>query len=163
MYHNNLFQDQQNKYINISHITEISSQGTFSEDEVIAVNDLLLTNGYHTIVVKNITIGRAIIHMFLSLLKRYKHISWLSAEDTYDNNVYALLQQQQHDEDKADLIDMYTRFIYEEFHGDCLIIECTNQLKIEIWYPYFKQALYDTHVGNHIPIVQLVYEIWATQ
>ena len=56
------------KYIDIAHIAQVSS-AAFTEQEIIAVNDILLSNGLHTVTLKNKKIGCQIIDTFFIFIK----------------------------------------------------------------------------------------------
>ncbi len=73
-------QSNVSKHVDIAHINHIFRE-SFSEHEIIAVNDLLLSNGFHAITVKNRRVGRRIIETFLSLLNYYKQIAWLTIDN----------------------------------------------------------------------------------
>lgn len=154
------FQSRQSKCINISHVAGICRE-SFSEHEILTVNDLLLSNGFHTITVKNLSVGRTIIDTFLTLLNRYQQVYWLS-NDTNDtavpNLVYDLYAcMKKAGCLKAGSVEAYETYFYEEFYGDFLIIEGTDHLMSESWYANFEQALYEIHMFDQIPVVQLMY------
>lgn len=149
-------QSRWSKHINIAHIANIT-HASITECEILAMNDLLLTNGYHLITVKNFSVGRTIVDSFLMLLNRYQQIYWLSddgkvPEQTY--NLYTNMKQAGCLKDRS--IEGYMSFFHEEFYGDCLIIECTNELLKTDWYLDFEQALYEVQLSDHMPIVQLI-------
>ncbi len=152
------FQSRQSKSVNISHVSGICRE-SFSEHEILAVNDLLLSNGLHTIKVKNVAVGRTLIDTFLTLLNRYQQIYWLSNNAAVPDQVhdlYALMKQS--DCFKVGSIEAYEHFFYASFYGDMLIIECTDRLMSEQWYADFEQAVYEMRIFDQIPVVQLMYE-----
>ncbi len=151
------FQSRPSKRINISHVTGICRE-SFSENEILAVSDLLLSNGFHTITVKSLTVGRTIINTFLTLLNRYQQIYWLSSDGTVPNQVYDLYAcMKQAGCLKEGSVEVYESYFYEEFYGDFLILECTDRLMSESWYADFEQTLYEMRMFDQIPVVQLMY------
>ncbi len=151
------FQARQSKCINISHVSGIYRE-SFSEHEILAVNDLLLSNGFHTITVKNVTVGRTIIDTFLILLNRYQQIYWLSNNTAVPHQVYDLYTcVKKAGCLKEGSVEVFETYFYEEFYGDFLIIECTDRLMSESWYADFEQALYEMRMFDQIPVVQLMY------
>lgn len=139
------------EYIDMTHVS-CMSQGAFSEHDILELNDLLLTNGLHTITVKNIAIGRKIVDMFVTLLNRHQQIYWLSPDtiSVHTHDLYDTLKSY------GPSIERYEAYFYEEFYADLLIIECTQQLLQERWYTAFEQALMAAHITEQIPVVQLL-------
>lgn len=158
MYHH-YDQLAQSKHVDIAHITGIS-RDLFSEYDILALNDLLLSNGMHTIKVQNNLIGRKILDMFLTLLNYYEHIYWLSAHHRQDKaglyDLYDALKQYGCCESSS--LELYEAYFYGEFHGDCLIIEHDDQLVKEKWYTDVLQALCQSHICDRMPVVQLLSE-----
>ncbi len=151
------FQSRQSKCINISHVAGICRE-SFSEHEILAVNDLLLSNGLHTITVKNLTVGRTIIDTFLTLLNHYQQVYWLSNNTAVPHQVCDLYTcMKKACCLKSGSVGAFESYFYEEFYGDFLIIECTDRLMSEHWYACFEQALYETRMFDQIPVVQLMY------
>ncbi len=144
------------KSINIAHISRVSISA-LSEDDILYLNDLLLTNGFHQVVVKNMDAGCAIIETFLICLNKYQWIYWLSGSDKKNDHIYNL-----EDDLRAygclasESLSLYEAYFSEQFHADCLVIACTQQLMRQKWYYYFYQALKKNSVAQHIPIIQLI-------
>lgn len=142
------------KSVDLAHITGIS-RDLFSEYDILALNDLLLSKGMHTIKVQNLVIGRKIIEMFLTLLNYYQQIYWLSMQ----KRDYSLeLQDLYHELQQYGCLqnaskELYEYYFYDAFNGDCLIIEQSAQLGSEQWYNDLTQALKQSLICERIPIV----------
>lgn len=144
------------KSIDIAHISRVSVNA-LSEDDILYLNDLLLTNGFHRVVVKNMNSGCAIIETFLMCLNKYQFICWLSGSGKNSNYIYDL---------KDDLkvygcldsesLSLYEAYFSEQFYADCLVIESTQELMRQRWYYYFYKAMKKAHVAQRIPIIQLI-------
>lgn len=145
----------QSKYIDIAHVAQVSSTA-FTEQEIIAVNDILLSNGLHTVALKNKKIGCQIIDTFLSLLNCYQNIYWLSLRSTTPAgtiNVYDLLWNGGCLQDFAALQEMMTT----QFYPSCLVIEVAADLESAHWYKEFYATLHDNHLFEHIPVIRLEF------
>ena len=151
------FHLKQSKYLDMGHIAGIF-HNTISETEIIAVNDLLLSSGFHTITVKNIASGRHILETFLTLLNCYQRIYWLTIDGTPPTGIidlYDVLKNR--DCLTRSSLECYQDYLYQDFYADFLVVECTERLLKEPWYADFEQALYETHLFDQMPVVQLLY------
>lgn len=141
------------KHIDIAHIARVN-HAAFSEQEIIAVNDMLLTNGLHEITVRNKKVGREIIDVFLSLLNRYQQIYWLNFDGNVPPGMINLLDQlSKHDcfDDPAQMHE----YMCTQFNPSFLIIECTNNLENEHWYEQFHITLHEAHIFEYIPVLHV--------
>ncbi len=143
------------KHINIAHVARVN-HASFSENEIIAVNDMLLSNGLHEITVRNKKIGREIIDVFLSLLNRYQRVYWLSSDGSVPAgtiNLYAQLKQF----DALHNPSQMHEYMCTQFDPSFLVIECTSILKNEHWYEQFHMTLHEGHLFDHIPVVHVSF------
>jgi len=146
------------KQVNIAHVHHIFRE-SFSEMEIIALNDLLLTNGFHTITVKNRTVGRRIIETFLSLLNYYSQIAWLSIDQAPPVDMVNLAKLLQEKTYLAyPCVDKFIAFLSEDFFANMLIIECSDNLLHSNWYAKFEQASYETGLYETMPLVHIMYQ-----
>ncbi len=143
------------KHIDIAHIVRVN-HASFSENEIIAVNDMLLSNGLHEITVRNKKIGREIIDVFLSLLNRYHRVYWLSGDGCVPAGTINLYKQLKQFNALHDPAQMY-EYMCTQFDPSFLVIECGNGLESEHWYEQFHQTLHDGHIFDHIPVVHLSF------
>jgi hypothetical protein len=142
--------------LNIAHI-EQSLAIHFSEEEMFTVYDMLLSPGLHTITVSNIVMGRAILKLFLDSLNFHEYMYWLS-ESTVPSGVISMYQEMElagcMQESSS---DMYSWYLHNEPDMHMLIIECSQGLTQEQWYPYFEEALLQSSVYDYLPIIQVQY------
>lgn len=145
------------KSIDLAHITGIS-RDLFSEYDILALNDLLLSKGMHKVVVQNHIIGRKIIEMFLTLLNYYQQVYWLSLQRREHSlelqDLYHALEQYGCLENPSK--ELYEYYFYDAFHGDCLIIEHSAQLETKEWYNDLSHALCQSYICDRIPIVLMM-------
>ena len=142
------------KNIDIAHIAQVSSSA-FTEQEIITVNDILLTNGLHKVTVKNKKIGCQIIDTFLSLLNCYQYIYWLGQGGetpigTID--LYNVLSQNGCLQDHAALYEMMST----QFYPSCLVIEVSSMTET-YWYSDFYLSLQENHLFEKIPVILLEF------
>ncbi len=151
-YHNN--QLIHSKSIDLAHVSDISREH-FSEYDILALNDLLLSGGIHKVTVHNLVIGRKIMQMFLALLNYYNQIYWLSLQKGdcllghqdlyYELKKYGCLKNVSH--------GLFECYFYDAFHGDCLIIEQTEQIESAQWYNDLIDFLRQSCFITQMPIV----------
>lgn len=143
------------KHIDIAHIVQVSVTA-FTEQEIIAVNDILLSNGLHTVTLKNKTVGCKIIDTFLSLLNCYENIYWLGLKGSTPAgtiNVYELLWHQGCFQDHAALQELMAT----QFYPSCLVIEVSDALESQVWYKEFYLSLQENHLLENIPVIRLEF------
>lgn len=143
------------KYIDIAHIAQVSS-AAFTEQEIIAVNDILLSNGLHTVTLKNKKIGCQIIDTFLSLLNCYQYVYWLGLKGTTPAgtiNLYDLLWHEGCLQDHASLYEVMAT----QFYPSCLVIEVSDALESQGWYKDFYMSLQENHLFDSIPVIRLEF------
>jgi hypothetical protein len=145
------------KSIDLAHITGISKD-LFSEYDILALNDLLLSNGLHTVKVKDFVIGQKVIEMFLTLLNYYQQVYWLSLQDkkclSGFQNLYKELEQYGCFNNASK--ELYEYYFYDAFHGDCLIIEHSQQIESEVWYKDLTDVLSQSYICQRMPIVLML-------
>jgi len=154
MYGYMVTQLQESKHLDITHIsgTSISS---FSEHDILTLNDLLLTKGLHTIDVQNLLVGRNIMSMFLTLLNHYQEVYWLSCNGSIVGfrNVYTMLKEYGCLNQNSSAL--YEAYLYEAFYADCLIIEYTTKLAQQQWYTYFEAGLCKARIFEQMPVIYI--------
>lgn len=127
-----------------------------SEEHIIAYHSLMLMPGIHSIVVKNMQIGRAIMLSLVKSLGYYHNVGCLSLEETPQEHsikdvYYNLIA--------GDYLNAHSGksiqdFLFEDFTTcDFLWIEKTTELENALWYNYFYQALLPH--ANRLPIFVL--------
>lgn len=144
------------KYIDIAHVVQVTS-AAFTEQEIIAINDMLLSNGIHTIALKNEQIGRKIVDTFLSLLNCYQQIYWLSYNRTTPAgtiNLYHLLLQEGCLKD----VQLLEELLETYFYPACLVIELSHELEKQSWYKKFYSMLEKSTLLDNIPVIKLSFE-----
>ena len=128
---------------------------SFSEHEIIRLQDVFLTPGFHAIKTNNRASGQLFIKKFLKSLNYYHSLACLSSAYAGADrvlNVYAHLNKP--DYDYAGSIQ---DFILEELYCDFMWIEETPEVIRKPWYPDFKQSLVDFNFDKTIPIITISY------
>jgi len=144
------------KSIDIAHISRVSVNA-ISEDDILYLNDLLLTNGLHQVVVKNMDSGCTIIETFLMCLNKYQWICWLSGSAKNSRHIYDLKDDlKSYGCLNSESMLVYEAYFSEQFYADCLVIECTEKLLQQHWYYYFYKAMCKASIAQRMPIIQLI-------
>lgn len=132
----------------------------FSERDIIWLQELFLTNGWHCLQVEDLHAGRSLINTMLYSLNYYHDVVCLTIEDhplldsSYFDVYLHLLEGEYLDGQPCDVEE----FFIEHFYADFLWIEETSELVRSAWYQQFLQALQDLKMANHIPIIILSYK-----
>lgn len=132
---------------------------TFSDEQIIALHETLMTPGFHSMRVNTVLQGRAILYTFLNSLHYYTDVACLTINTVplkytiFDLHHYlqegGFLNPHAH----ADLEE----FFLEQFESDFLWIEACPALTQQAWYPYFEQKLIELKINKQIPIMILSY------
>lgn len=145
------------------HSSHVYDQGArivkrpLTEEDILELNDLFLTNGMHYIVVDTVDAGRLLILTLLASLNCYHAIAALTLEPlrlTINvHNVHRELIQNYmlHDEQSVD------SFFVEQFYFDFMWIEMSDDLVSASWFVDFEQKLFEYKLENHLPIVCIRY------
>ena len=146
-------------YIKNNVIMYIHDQRINSHEQIIALNDILLTPGFHCLKAKNLLSGRVIIDTFLMSLNYFHTIGCLTMEKKQLSgniqNIYQQLEQGGYLQQGSDGIE---RFLVNAFYCDFILIEMQPTLITRSWLPMFQQKLIDLGIDQTIPIVYLLYE-----
>jgi hypothetical protein len=131
----------------------------FSEEVILYLQELFLTNDWHCITVDNIQTGRSIITTLLYSLNYYHDVACLSLEemllDSRFFDVYTHMLEGNYLEGQGyDIED----FLLDSFYADFLWIEETDKLQAAVWYPHFLQALKDLNIDKQIPVLFISYK-----
>jgi hypothetical protein len=127
-----------------------------SEQEILDLQDLFLTHGYHYLNVSSHGQGRALISLFLESLQSnfFSRIACLTMSPAALPDGIASL----HDElalHGALAFDHHRldEFLLNEFYYDFVWIECSRELTQSPWFYYLEKKLVDYNIGLHTPIV----------
>lgn len=133
---------------------------TVFDDQIIALNNLLLTPGFHTILVNDVATGRTLLDTFLLTLNCYYQVGCLSTHaapwPAGIDNIYDQLVSGGYLKDK-DL----EQYFMDSFHSDFIWIEEQPSLTNYHWFDLFKQKIIELHLDQEIPIISLVYRCGA--
>jgi hypothetical protein len=133
--------------------------GALSEQSILVLQDKFLTPGFEYLMVREIRVGRRLVHTFLELLAyRYHNVACLTLSlEPLQQSVYPLHQELLHG-GYVDNLRSLEQFFIERFYFDFLWIEATDTLIISEWFNEFAKILIDFNVQNHIPIFIIIYE-----
>jgi len=144
------------RHLNIAHIGK-AFHGAFSEDEIFALNDMLLSSGQHTMLVQNMEVGHSILETFLALLQHYKNLYWLSVDMPVPEGCFDVYKHLLEAEClKKNTVDVFVDWIGDFFYADLLVIACSDAMMRQYWYGMFDQAMTQTELYEHVPIIQMI-------
>lgn len=134
----------------------------FSEQEIIFLQDIFMTSGFHHLRVNNVTVGRQILEMFLESLHYFEQVTALTVQheplpNTVQDLYYELLESQYinlHGTISNDLSD----FFITQFNADFVWIEASAELLAAPWFTKVQRALSDIIAEHPIPILVISYE-----
>jgi len=136
----------------------IKDSKVFTERDIIQLQDVFLTHGFHTITVASVDQGRSLISKFIQALNYYKHIACLTTlvmpHDLDINvfNVFKVLNSYGDITNQA-IFD----FLLEYFYADFLVVEMSPELMMTPWFYNFEQQLLDFKIDTLMPIIYLSY------
>lgn len=144
------------------HVTPIDLylHGTLvSDEQIIHLNNLLLTPGTHTIIVQDIETGRTMLDTFLLSLNYYHRVAFLSLSPHQcppHTDLYTTLLEKGYLDATGKLHkDMEDFFIEENF--DFIWIEEQHALEQNTWYPIVHRTLQSLNIDREAPIIILRY------
>ncbi len=137
------------------HIRKISKpiSHTFSEDEIIKLQNEILTNGLHEIGVDSVSAGRAFMYTFLHTLNCFKKIACITDSVLalhQAENIYKKLKHIPFPNQEA-----WQAFFVEDFYYDFIWLESTSSLSP--WLEQFKNMLEAHGIEKQIPVMYLNY------
>lgn len=116
----------------------------FSDQEIMQLQDMLLTPGNHHLTAASVRDGRAVLLAFLESLNCYKNLSCITLSDKpYDESIQIISTWSKQDE------------IVET---DFLWIEMTPLLCAQPWLYHLQEDLRTWHVDTYLPIIWMRYE-----
>ena len=130
-----------------------------AEQEILTLSDKFLTNGFHSIMVKDVFHGRELMKTFLGSFNYYNEVSCLTMNSIpLGNSVVSV-----HKELEAGgwLNYPYTdlsEFLCDHFYSDFLWIEITNDLIVMPWYKAFRKQLKDLKFQEAMPLMLVTYQ-----
>ncbi len=129
-----------------------------SEDDILFLQDIFLTNGVHAINVADVRVGRSIVHSMLQSLNFYQAVACMTCDQTTPLaesiiDVYSFLSNKNYDLSYEEV----EHFFIEEFFSDFLWIELSEKLINTSLFAYSFQALNELDMPRRIPIVTLSY------
>ncbi len=145
--------DSTEKKIHIRQISKLVSK-TFSEDEIIELQNQFLTNGFHEIVVDSVSVGRAFMYTFLHTLNCFKKIACITDFPLtlhQAENIYKKLKHVPFTNQEA-----WQTFFVEDFYYDFIWLESTNSLNP--WLKQFKDMLKAHSIEQRLCVMELLYK-----
>lgn len=113
---------------------------TLTETDILFLQDIFLTPGFHSIQLKDVLSGRIIIEEILASLPMHTSTACLTLENnlTLPNtvfDVYAALHTNSISEQAIE------DFFINEFYFDCMWIEVSQKILNAPWYAYFCKTM----------------------
>lgn len=125
-----------------------------SELDILYLQNIFTTPGFHALTVPSIAIGRELIIQQLGALQWHQDIGYLTANRTAvctgAQNLGLLIDQPIDQE-------VLETFFIQRFYSDFLWIEATDSLLAMPWIYAFEKQLLNYHVDQMIPIIILTY------
>jgi hypothetical protein len=126
-----------------------------TEQQIINLSSIFLTNGVHHISVTNKAEGRTLIYNFLHSLNYYHAVACLSLEAINEEPI-------------TDLFEIlcsgnwltkgnFEPFLCQELYADFLWIEETQEMLDSPWYQPFKDSLLTLGFDKNMPIILFTY------
>lgn len=129
-----------------------------TEEDILELHDLFLTNGIHHIKVDDLAAGRSLMHTLLTSLNCYHAMAVLTLEplsiEPSTCDVYQELVRSNFLSD-AQAIDT---FFLEQFYFDFMWIEMSQDLAASEWFAEFEQKMIEYKLETHLPIVVVTYK-----
>jgi len=136
----------------------IQGKKVSSHEQIIALQDLLLTPGFHCLKVANVASGRMIIDIFLMSLNYFHTIGCLTLHQSplpgNIHNMYIQLLEEGYLNEGGDGIE---RFLIEAFYCDFIFIEMEEAIMSKKWLPLFQQKIIDLGLDKTVPVIYLFY------
>ena len=127
-----------------------------SESDIIVLHDMFLTQGLHSITVKNPEIGRMLIYTLLESLPCYSAIAALSLVDlTLKSPIHDLCANTRYPAMDA---DDEALFLEARDYYDFIWIEVTPALLATSWYARFEKNLIEMYKNQNTPIIKVLYQ-----
>jgi len=131
-------------------------ENPLSEDDILYLQHLFLSNGLHAIQLPNVAVGRTVIYTLLRSLDYYHTVACLTcvAEPPLKRSIFDVNSAAHLATRNADSI---AQFFTERFFADFLWIELTESLARLPAFMDVIEALDSLALGSHIPVVALCY------
>jgi hypothetical protein len=132
----------------------------FSENEILALQEKFLRNGFQYIKVQDCKAGRSIVQRFLDSLAVYHDIACISLSDNplpkYITDIYYELAN-------CGYLDPFGQhylddYFIEHFYFDFIWIEATQKLFSSTWFQDFEDKILSFKIDEHIPFIIVSYE-----
>lgn len=145
--------------INHKHDNQYIINHPFTENNIIKLHKLFLTNGTHTIMVQNVITGRLIIKTILTSLQCYQNIGIATMENIptdYDLfDIRQLVFENNYQSKQAH--ESLNEFFLISFQFDFIWIELSKKLDESSWFKQFEQKIKQFSLSREIPIVYVSY------
>jgi len=127
----------------------------YSENDILYLQELFMSNGIHHISVPDIAAGRNLIEMFLSSLNCFYDIAYFGSEPhTHTSYFDVLAHLKLYEKNAADLDE----FFINEFYFDFMWLEQTPHFSASPRFTNFMHKLAELKVDQHLPIIILSYQ-----
>ncbi len=125
------------------------------EQDIMSLQALFLTPGFHCITVGNREIGRSLIDSCISSVNHYSQPAFLGSSAAPEE--YLDLYQEFASWDALHNHENLEQYMAGFFYFDVLIIEGTKDLLQDQWFGKFEQLLIDYSMPQTLPIIMLLY------
>lgn len=128
-----------------------------SEDDILYLQDIFLTNGIHAISVADIHAGRSIMFSMLQSLNFYQTVACLTCDKApLEKSIVDIYSQLSSEQDVQ--YEEVEHFFIEEFFSEFLWIELSEKLISKTLLAHSFHALNELEMARRMPIVTLSYE-----
>ncbi len=123
----------------------------FTHQEILNLQALFLTNGFHFITFKNSILGRSLMTTLLDSMPTLQDIAVLTQEETLPGrfvNIYTTLMDNQIYTEEA-----MADFFINNFYFDALWIEALPGLCATQWFADLEHSMVSLNIDKNIPII----------
>ncbi|MBN1549545.1 hypothetical protein JW872_02690 [Candidatus Babeliales bacterium] len=129
-----------------------------AEQEILTLSDKFLTNGFHSIMVRDVFHGRELMKTFLGSFNYYNEVACLSVSSIpLGNSIVSVLKELEAGGWLSYPYNDLSEFLCDHFYSDFLWIEVTNDLVTMPWYKVFRKQLKDLKFHESMPIMLVTY------
>lgn len=128
-----------------------------TEEDILFLQDIFLTNGLHHIKVPSVLSGRTIIYKFLRSMNYYHHVTCLTCNDDFPlkktvGNLFQLLKRACGQEPSYEHIENY---FLEQWFADFMWVELSEDLITNGMVIHALHAMHELDLAHHIPIISV--------
>ena len=133
---------------------------TLSEDDILYLQDIFLTNGVHAIKVSNVATGRVLIYKLLQSLHYHHVVACLTCAENppLKRSIFDVYRAIMHHELGPDSYDDIEDFFIERFYADFLWVELSHESLKKSVVTHATNVVRALDIDSRMPIVTISYD-----